>query len=83
VILLPLVSLQANISLLVERRLSLLLEDDLEEVEAAAGRLRGLLPGILVDTFVEAHPQVLEVDDFAIAIEVGVLLFFLCSCCWC
>jgi hypothetical protein len=44
--------LQANISLLVERRLSLLLEDDLDEVEAAAGRLRSLLPGVLVDTFV-------------------------------
>jgi hypothetical protein len=70
--------LQANISLLVERRLSLLLEDDLDEVEAAAGRLRGLLPGIMVDTFVEAHPQVLEVDDFAAAIEVRAMCGALC-----
>ncbi|KAF6256115.1 hypothetical protein COO60DRAFT_1640964 [Scenedesmus sp. NREL 46B-D3] len=64
-----LTSLQANISALVERRLSLLLEDDLGEVEAAAARLCDLLPGILVDTFVEAHPQVLEVRDFEAAIE--------------
>jgi hypothetical protein len=63
--------LQANISLLIERRLSLLLEDDLDAVAAAAVRLQGLLPGLGVDAFVEAHPQVLEVDDFAEAIEVG------------
>lgn len=60
---------KANISLLIERRLSLLLEDDLNAVAAAAVRLQGLLPGLGVDAFVAAHPQVLEVDDFAEAIE--------------
>jgi hypothetical protein len=39
-------------------------------VQAAAGRLLALLPGISVDVFVQEHPQVLEVDDFAEAIEV-------------
>lgn len=61
---------QANVSLLVERRLSLLLEDDLDAVEEAAVQLQPLLPGILVDVFVQEHPQVLEVEDFAEAIEV-------------
>jgi hypothetical protein len=44
--LLPLVLLQANISLLIERRLSLLLEDDLDAVEAAR-RISIVLPGVL------------------------------------
>lgn len=60
---------KANVSLLVERRLSLLLEDDLDAVEEAAVQLQPLLPGILVDVFVQEHPQVLEVEDFAEAIE--------------
>lgn len=42
------------------------------DVEAAAVRLRQLLPHIHVDTFVEAHPQVLEVADFELALEVSV-----------
>lgn len=33
-------------------------------------QLQPLLPGILVDVFVQEHPQVLEVEDFAEAIEV-------------
>jgi hypothetical protein len=48
------VPLQANISLLVEWRLSLLLEDDLVQVEAAAGRLSSLLPGVLSLTLLVA-----------------------------
>lgn len=51
--------------------MSLLLEDDLDEVEAAVGRLRVLLPHVLVDRFVEAHPQVLDVRDFEQALEVS------------
>jgi hypothetical protein len=61
------------VSALVTSRLTLLLEEDLDEVQEAAGRLRHLLAasGVLVDAFVEAHPQVLYVDDFATALEVG------------
>jgi hypothetical protein len=47
---LPLVSLQANINLLVQRRLSLLLEDVLNQMETVACRLHNLLPVMLVDT---------------------------------
>ena len=39
-------------------------------VAASVARLRELLPQILVDKFVEAHPQVLDVKDFERAIEV-------------
>jgi hypothetical protein len=69
---------QANASALVGNRLTLLLEDDLAEVAAARVRLAQLLPGnVCVDRFVEAHPQVLEVDDFAAALEVRVCV---CVC---
>lgn len=64
-------SLQADISHLVSSRLSLLLEEDLNDIAAAIARLRELLPFKLVDKFVEAHPQVLDVQDFEQAVEVG------------
>lgn len=63
--------LQADISQLVASRLSLLLEEDLDEVEAAVARLRVLLPHLFVDKFVEAHPQVLDVQDFEQALKVS------------
>lgn len=64
---------QANASALVGNRLTLLLDDDLDEVAAAAVRLQALLPGITVDKFVEYYPQVLDVDDFEAALQVRVL----------
>jgi hypothetical protein len=57
---------------MVNNRLTLLLDDDMEAVAAAATRLRQLLPQIHVDRFVEAFPLVLDVDDFELALEVGV-----------
>jgi hypothetical protein len=62
--------LQANTSNMVNNRLTLLLDDDMEAVAAAATRLRQLLPQIHVDRFVEAFPLVLDVDDFELALEV-------------
>ncbi|KAF8068392.1 hypothetical protein HT031_002081 [Scenedesmus sp. PABB004] len=60
---------QANTAEMVNNRLTLLLDDDLDAVAAAAGRLRALLPGLHVDRFVEAFPLVLDVDDFELALE--------------
>lgn len=51
-------------------RLTLLLDEDLEELAAAADRLRGLLPHLCVDRFVEAFPQALDVHDFEVALQV-------------
>lgn len=65
------VSVQANASALVGNRLTLLLDDDLDEVEAAAAKLRVLLPNLLVDKFIEYYPQVLDIDDFELALQVG------------
>ena len=62
--------MQANASALVGNRLTLLLDDDLDDVEAAAARLRVLLPNLLVDKFVEYYPQVLDIDDFDLALQV-------------
>lgn len=56
---------------MVNNRLTLLLDDDLDQVAAAAVHLRQLLPQLLVDKFVEAFPLVLDVDDFELALEVG------------
>lgn len=61
---------QANASALVGNRLSLLLDDDLDEVAAAAVRLKELLPNITVDKFVEYYPQVVDIDDFELALQV-------------
>lgn len=63
--------IQANASALVGNRLSLLLEEDLDEVAGAAVRLRELLPNLVVDKFVEHFPQVLDVSDFEVALEVS------------
>eukprot|EP00878_Enallax_costatus_P007271 GHUV01007617.1.p1 GENE.GHUV01007617.1~~GHUV01007617.1.p1 ORF type:complete len:336 (+),score=49.15 GHUV01007617.1:280-1287(+) len=65
---------QADISYLVSSRLSLLLEEDLDVIAGSVARLRVLLPQVLVDKFVEAHPQVLDVQDFERAIEDAELM---------
>lgn len=62
--------MQANASALVGNRLSLLLEDDLDDVQAAAAKLQTLLPSIVVDKFVECYPQVLDIEDFELALQV-------------
>jgi len=59
---------QANTIEMVNNRLGLLLEDDLDQVAAAAERLSQLLPGILIDKFVEAFPMVLDVEEFEMAL---------------
>eukprot|EP00878_Enallax_costatus_P027132 GHUV01029183.1.p1 GENE.GHUV01029183.1~~GHUV01029183.1.p1 ORF type:complete len:231 (+),score=57.23 GHUV01029183.1:271-963(+) len=61
---------KANASAMVGNRLSLLLDDDLDQTEAAADRLRALLPQLLIDRFVEAFPTVLDVEDFERALQV-------------
>jgi hypothetical protein len=68
------VPLQANASALVGNRLSLLLDDDLDEVQAAADKLKVLLANITVDKFVEYYPQVLDIDDFELALQVMLCL---------
>ncbi|EFJ50641.1 hypothetical protein VOLCADRAFT_120611 [Volvox carteri f. nagariensis] len=60
---------QANLSTMVGNRLSLLLDDEMGQVEAAAERLRELLPGIHLDRFVETFPLVLDVECFEMALE--------------
>lgn len=65
--------MQANASALVGNRLTLLLEDNLDEIEEAAARLRVLLPNLVVDKFVECYPQVLDIDDFELALQVRVM----------
>ncbi len=55
---------------MINGRLSLLLDDDLEQLAQAADALRTLLPGINVDRFAEAFPIVLDVDNFKMALEV-------------
>lgn len=60
---------QANAGRMVSLRLSLLLDEDLQAVRRAVAQLRGLLPGINVDKFIEAFPAVLDVDDFERALE--------------
>jgi hypothetical protein len=60
---------KANASALVGNRLALLLDDDLDEVQAAATKLKDLLPNITVDKFVEYYPQVLDIDDFELALQ--------------
>jgi hypothetical protein len=59
----------ADIAALVGGRLSLLLDEDLDAVAAAAARLRALLPGLRVDRFVQAFPAVLDVEDFERALD--------------
>lgn len=67
--------MQANTSEMINNRLTLLLDDDMEAVATAADQLRQLLPDINIDRFVEAYPLVLDVDDFQIALEVGEINF--------
>lgn len=59
----------ANVGALVNKRLSLALDEDMATVRAAIARLEQLLPGIAVDRFIEAFPTVLDVDDFERALE--------------
>jgi hypothetical protein len=58
---------------MVANRLGLLLDDDaaLPDFEAAAARLRQLLPGIDTDRFAEAFPAVLDAGDFERALDVS------------
>ncbi|GFH17858.1 uncharacterized protein HaLaN_14572 [Haematococcus lacustris] len=54
---------------MVNNRMSLLLDDDMAEVEQAALRLRQLLPGMNVDAFVTDYPLVLDTDCLERALE--------------
>lgn len=62
---------RADAGAMVGARLGLLLDDDasLPDLEAAAARLRALLPGLDADRFAEAFPAVLDVDDFERALD--------------
>ncbi|KXZ47268.1 hypothetical protein GPECTOR_36g120 [Gonium pectorale] len=60
---------QANLSAMVNNRLTLLLDDDMEQLAAASARLRELIPAINVDRFVEMFPLVLDVECFEMALE--------------
>ncbi|GFH28180.1 uncharacterized protein HaLaN_26625 [Haematococcus lacustris] len=59
----------ADCSRMVNNRMSLLLDDDMAEVEQAALRLRQLLPGMNVDAFVTDYPLVLDTDCLERALE--------------
>ncbi|KAL6754146.1 hypothetical protein V8C86DRAFT_2710111 [Haematococcus lacustris] len=59
----------ADCSRMVNNRMSLLLDDDMVEVEQAALRLRQLLPGMNVDAFVTDYPLVLDTDCLERALE--------------
>jgi hypothetical protein len=56
----------ADAGAMAERRIALLLDDELPALEAAAGRLRALLGprGVSADLLVQNHPSVLDVDAF-------------------
>ncbi len=62
--------MQADLVRMVGNRLTLLLDDDIDSVEAASGTLREMLPGLNVDLFVSDYPLVLDTDVLATAIEV-------------
>ncbi len=49
--------MQADISAMVSNRLTLLLDDDLDEVQSASEKLRAKLPDINVDRWVGACRQ--------------------------
>lgn len=59
---------QADVITMVNNRLTLVLDDDLDAVAAAADRLKTLLPALNVDKFVEIFPVVLDVDSFEVAL---------------
>jgi hypothetical protein len=61
----------ADLSRMVNGRLSLLLDDDLslEEISQAAESLREQLPTIKTDIFASLFPQVLDQQDFLTAVE--------------
>ena len=61
--------MQADLTAMVTKRISLVLKEDLTQIAAAAKRLKELLPTIHIDRFVEAHPTVLDIDDFERALE--------------
>jgi len=58
----------ANAAAMINNRFSLLLDDDMDSVEDAGRRLRGMLPDLNVDKFVEAFPVVLDYDSFEMAV---------------
>ncbi|KAG1665034.1 hypothetical protein FOA52_003209 [Chlamydomonas sp. UWO 241] len=60
---------QADITEMVNNRLSLLLDDDMRDVGDAGAKLRARLPDINIDRFVQAFPLVLDYDTFEMAIE--------------
>lgn len=57
-------------SALVSARLSLLLDDDIAALPGIRAQLQELLPTIDVDRLVQAHPNVLDVHDFELALQV-------------
>lgn len=61
----------ADLSKMVNGRLSLLLDDDLslDEISEAADALRESLPSIKTDVFASLFPQVLDKEDFLMAVE--------------
>lgn len=60
---------KADVVAMVNNRLTLVLDDDLDSVKAAAQKLRTLLPKTDVDSFVEQFPVVLDVDSFEVALQ--------------
>ena len=64
--------LQADLSIMIGNRLTLLMDDDVEEIKVSAQQLRQLLPGVNVDAFVADYPAVLDVEDFKMALEVSI-----------
>jgi len=59
----------ADVAMMVGNRLSLLLDDDITDIDSTAGELRKLLPGLDVDRFVAEYPLVLDLQCFKRALE--------------
>lgn len=58
-----------DLSQMINRRLALLLDDDLEVIRHTAEVLRRRFPAVQWDRLVEVHPEVLDLDSFDLAVE--------------
>lgn len=60
---------EANVSRMMNIRLSLILDDDMDDIVNAAARLHELLPELNIDRLVETYPQILDIETFEVGLE--------------